>query len=483
MRRNDRVKFYKSLKKRSNLFRSYVQTVKDKGVGVDFDKNNESSGMTLQQGTTIAPSTTPVIMEEPKILSEEVLDVGQNGVKSQYKEEGDYITIEFKKEIKNTDGSSSEVVFKHYYNLDDESKSYIVVLSTTSKQYNVGSKYTYTSKEYKDLFESSDIWHDYQLKQYKYSKEKGKVYKTQRGYQRGVKKEYIDNLVKEYSEVGSVQQKEESLDEWVSDLNDAKKEELLLALKEKRGIGYRNKKEEEATEEIIEKLEESKVKENPTDDQPIHKRNKELYKSESGVALHSNFDLIPDGTGSNYRGGSLHENPEAQFKRLRDEFGIKVILKLDGSEKLSAAKEKEIVESLGMEFHFVNPHMGYQVGKGYVGSLSKIIPIMEKGNVYVHCTHGADRTGLAVGAWLKKVKNVSDDDVQELEKIYQYVTQYNRWDKIICRVSEYKDGRKLNNGYGKYLDTFYPVRSWCKAKPERANCKVCKEIDKWYPLG
>jgi hypothetical protein len=487
MSRDSRIKFLNSLSKEADsLFRAFVGTKKNNPEPTSappltsVDEYVPEENKNVEQATTLSPV---------KVQRTEYEDKDSGGINSRYKKEEDFLVVEFKAVNFNSDGSKSEAVFKHYYNEADPSKSYIEVIISNIDEYKVGDKYNVGSPQYKKLFdENNSKWgHEELIDMYNAENIDRKSLKIQRGTQSGISDKYIDGFVDEYKKSGSISEKEEGLEDWIDNLNDKQKEDFLEALKERRGLDYRDVKSEE---EIIEKLEEeinnpeekseAATKRanliNPTEDHPIHKRNRALGKSVQGAPVQKAFDIIPDGL-NNYRGGTPKGNVKGQLKTMRDEFGIKTILKLDTDVPIK--KEREAAESLGLEFIFVNPHKGYQTGKGYVTSLNEILPIMAKGNVFVHCTHGADRTGMAVGAHLKSIRNIADDDIQKLEEIYQYLTQYNRWDSIICNV--YADGRE-NSGYGKYLEGFYPIRTWCKAKPKRAKCKACTEVDKYYPL-
>jgi protein tyrosine/serine phosphatase len=164
------------------------------------------------------------------------------------------------------------------------------------------------------------------------------------------------------------------------------------------------------------------------------------------------LNLIPDGK-NNYRSAQILEK---DLEYVIKKYGIKNIIRMnadgvDSRHKSSypetkMATEKQICEKNGCKYHFINSHQGYQYNKGYVGSLNKIIPILNQGNTLIHCAHGADRTGGMVGGYLKNMGYMTD-----IDKLWDYTTQYNSWNYMISR------GKFFGSGYDKYADAFYPI--------------------------
>jgi hypothetical protein len=101
-----------------------------------------------------------------------------------------------------------------------------------------------------------------------------------------------------------------------------------------------------------------------------------------------------------------------------------------------------------VNFYRLSAHDGYQAGSGYVGSISRALSIMDGGSSLIHCHHGADRTGMIVGAYLKS-KGATDT-----KALWEYTVGFNSWERNICRG--------INFGYAKYLDGFYPLDQWCE---------------------
>lgn len=164
-----------------------------------------------------------------------------------------------------------------------------------------------------------------------------------------------------------------------------------------------------------------------------------------------NFHLIPDGK-NNYRSAQITAD---ELPNVIKQYGIKHIIRLNGDNSDSRHKssypstsvetEKKICEANGCEFHRIDAHKDYKEGKGYVGSIKDALPILEKGNVLVHCAHGADRTGYIVAAHLKATGKITDKD-----ELWKYTTQYNSWQKMLDK------GTFFNSGYDDYSDAFYP---------------------------
>lgn len=181
-------------------------------------------------------------------------------------------------------------------------------------------------------------------------------------------------------------------------------------------------------------------------------KNKDPEKEDSQLSEMFNIHLIPDGK-NNYRSGQITLDKYPDFIK---KYGIKNIVRMNGNGNDSKHKssypetsiedERKMCEDLGCKFYNINAHEGYQKGKGYVGSLNKILPIIEKGNTLIHCTHGADRTGYIVAAYLQKNNIIKDKD-----KLWAYTTQYNGWQNMLNK------GTFFGSGYDKYADAFYPI--------------------------
>lgn len=183
------------------------------------------------------------------------------------------------------------------------------------------------------------------------------------------------------------------------------------------------------------------------------------------ASLPSNFAEIPGGRG-NYR---TDQPTLAQFRYIFEKYPkIKTVVRLNTEEGtgVTVDAERNLVEDSGRVFEFVNAHQGYVSGKGYTKSIRDVLPYLKKGNTLIHCTHGADRTGYLVGAYLQDIGFRNWDK----EQLWEYTIGYNSWhtSQKICKP-------RKNWGYVKYLEGFYPVSEWCSAKPrEREHCDPCK---------
>jgi len=170
-----------------------------------------------------------------------------------------------------------------------------------------------------------------------------------------------------------------------------------------------------------------------------------------------NFALIPGGK-NNYRSAQI---PLADYPGIIKKYGIKNVIRMNAAETsgVDPADEKEMCKKEGCAYTFINAHEGYVPGKGYVGTLKKILPILKKGNTLVHCTHGADRTGYVVASHLRDIGSIPNKgEKTDKDNLWKYTTQYNSWNNYI------KSGKFFGTGYAKYADAFYPIEELKKSK-------------------
>jgi len=181
--------------------------------------------------------------------------------------------------------------------------------------------------------------------------------------------------------------------------------------------------------------------------------NKKDNEVDPSLSKKFNFYSIPGGKG-NYRSAQITMD---DYPGIITKYGIKNIIRMNGDghdskhrgayPETSRREEEEMCKKLGCTFNFINAHEGYLSGKGYVGSLKKILPILKKGNTLVHCAHGADRTGYVVASHLRDIGVMVDKD-----KLWEYTTQYNGWQNMVNK------GNFFGTGYAKYADAFYPIQ-------------------------
>jgi hypothetical protein len=496
MNRRDRVKYYRTLKKRADM------------LNASLPGQNKSV-------TSVVPDGTPkAVLNFGGPQHEYSVATGPDNYK-EYIKQGEFYVIDLVELKDKPDGSKAKNIYRHYFNPSNPKGSKLELLYAEDSRKQVGYSFGYYTIEYENAFtKNRQKWHDGPYKELmdkikaeearaakekeeKEKKDKPKtkdpMYGVQVGSQGGFREGYKEELA-EKAKYGEIFGEEENIKDYISTADEEELAKLEEAIRSGNGVSYGIPNDREKQELALKEIEDRKTETTSiTEDKSglgeLPKKG-EAVDSKVVAKLHPNFDLIPDGMRTNYRGGALYTNPKEQFELLRDKYGIKRVVKLNGNEYLSAAEEKEIVEDLGMEFYKINAESpsNNTTGTGFVNSVRDTSNVLRKGNTYVHCSGGMDRTGFTVAAWLKEKRGIGDDNVNALEELYTYTTQYNSWDKYICNVGFSSTDKKtkekkwtVNNKYGMYLDSFYPIRAWCKAKPSRANCKVCKDIDYWYP--
>ena len=175
-----------------------------------------------------------------------------------------------------------------------------------------------------------------------------------------------------------------------------------------------------------------------------------------------------------------------QFEWLVKTKGIKRVIRMNGDSSHDASlpdnrktlikrpKEKAFCELMGIEYTFINAHTKpFVPGQGYMGAKNKVMPILEKGDTYIHCRNGADRTGYLCAFYRKEYEGQTD-----LESLWQYTIAFNTWGGANGRVCKCWADNERNTGYAKYLDGFYPLDQWCqsntgKTPSNRSGCYVC----------
>jgi len=157
----------------------------------------------------------------------------------------------------------------------------------------------------------------------------------------------------------------------------------------------------------------------------------------------------------------------------------------------------------GSAFH-ISGHSGFKCYKGYTISRDKVVEAFKKGFVLVHCAHGADRTGMAVGSWLMSElhqktgeglppcpagarhpwksggsslkRDSSGKSVISSPEIIKYMCSYNNWWRTSTKGNASNPGLdkygNWNLGYAKYMDTFVPINHLCQnIHPDWTLCK------------
>ena len=175
--------------------------------------------------------------------------------------------------------------------------------------------------------------------------------------------------------------------------------------------------------------------------------------------LPDNFAKVPVGTNV-FRSS---QPSLSQLKYILNNYDIDTVIRMNAKESTNVSRkdEKKLVESMGKRYVFQNAHIneggghgkrGYEKGKGYVGSLNIVQPLLEQGNVLIHCTAGADRTGYQVARFMKDNGYCGNTDSENCRKsLWDYTIKYNSWEQYIPQGIA---------GYIRYMEAFYPYDDW-----------------------
>ena len=129
-----------------------------------------------------------------------------------------------------------------------------------------------------------------------------------------------------------------------------------------------------------------------------------------------NIGQIPDAVNC-WRSAQLPKDNIESFVRDR---GIKVVIRLSGQSEtqfgtdapVSYEEERKAVEAAGGVFYKLSAQR----------EPDKVAAYIAAGNCYIHCAHGADRTGSVIGYYLYRNKTG-----WTREGIWDYLTDYNTW--------------------------------------------------------
>lgn len=141
-----------------------------------------------------------------------------------------------------------------------------------------------------------------------------------------------------------------------------------------------------------------------------------------------NFHLIPDGK-NNFRSGQIPVlvGGKDYLGEVIDKYGIKTIIRLNYDDEdakhlsshpeTSIESERKVAQAKGVNFE--------KLRASSKADQDLIEDYLSRGNTLIHCAHGADRTGGAVGAYLK------NNGFGDTKKVWDYTTKYNSWNSMV----------------------------------------------------
>ena len=193
----------------------------------------------------------------------------------------------------------------------------------------------------------------------------------------------------------------------------------------------------------------------------LNKLNYLILSEQQNIDLPRKFEEIPEGN-NNWRSS---QPTLSQLEYILKTYNIENVIRMNKKEgtEVTTTEEKDLVEDMGINYYWINAHLGYKKGEGYLISIDEALPILEEGNTLIHCTGGRDRTGYIVAEYLQQNFGWDKDE------LWEYTVKFNNWKSHICNNTG-------NKGYIKYMEGFYPLDEWCKKYDINNNCPNCEEI-------
>jgi len=128
--------------------------------------------------------------------------------------------------------------------------------------------------------------------------------------------------------------------------------------------------------------------------------------------LPTNFDTTVNG---NYRGARI--NSRAQLDSMRSKYGVTTIINL-AKDALPKRGQSEIDWSKELGMEYVSVYLGSSPPSEK--NWQMIRDLLSKGGVYLHCAHGADRTGAIVAKYRIEVEGMAPCDAYREARRYGF---------------------------------------------------------------
>jgi len=150
-----------------------------------------------------------------------------------------------------------------------------------------------------------------------------------------------------------------------------------------------------------------------------------------------NYQMVNDNLS---RGG---QPTDRGFVRLKEE-GFKTVINLR-EEQMQILNEEKLVKGMGLNYHSVALNPFFKPQERDIERFLRLATDPANQPVFVHCLHGQDRTGMAVGIYRMIVEGFSLEDAYEEMLALGFHAEF----VFLKEATESYGGKKLEDVLGK----------------------------------